>query len=293
MKRLPVAVVAALLTCAIPATALAQNREHQQMAAELRILQEQNLQLSLALQKTLVQLEEAVKSINTRLDASDAATRKALADQKLIIDSASTELRVIRERTQDSSTRIGTLTEEVEALRKSVTSLAAQQQQQMQLLQQQQPAIDPDTGLPIEPPPVASTAPPPPPASLGISPTRLYQSAWNDYTSGQFSLAISGFEQFLREFPTSELADDAQLHIGRSHMSERRFQEAAAAFSSLIRTYPSGDKLPEAHLELGQAQAQLGQTDLARKSWETVVNNYQGSSSESIARQRLQGLATP
>jgi tol-pal system protein YbgF len=174
-----------------------------------------------------------------------------------------------------------------------VTSLAAQQQQQMQLLQQQQPAIDPDTGLPIEPPPVASTAPPPPPASLGISPTRLYQSAWNDYTSGQFSLAISGFEQFLREFPTSELADDAQLHIGRSHMSERRFQEAAAAFSSLIRTYPSGDKLPEAHLELGQAQAQLGQTDLARKSWETVVNNYKGSSSESIARQRLQGLATP
>ena len=293
MKRLPVAAVAALLTCAMPATALAQNREHQQMAAELRILQEQNLQLSLALQKTLAQLEEAVKSINTRLDASDAATRKALADQKLIIDSASTELRVIRERTQDSSTRIGTLTEEVEALRKSVTSVAAQQQQQMQLLQQQQqPAIDPDTGLPIEPPPVAATAPPPP-ASLGISPTRLYQSAWNDYTSGQYSLAISGFEQFLREFPTSELADDAQLHIGRSHMSEKKFQEAAAVFSSLIRTYPSGDKLPEAHLELGQAQAQLGQTDLARKSWETVVNNYKDSSSAIIARQRLEGLASP
>jgi tol-pal system protein YbgF len=292
MKRLPVAAVAALLTCAIPATALAQNREHQQMAAELRILQEQNLQLSLALQKTLAQLEEAVKSINARLDASDMATRKALADQKLIIDNASTELRVIRERTQDSSTRIGTLTEEVEALRKSVTTMATQQQQLQQQLRQ--PAIDPDTGLPIEPPPAIAAGPPPPPsASLGMSPTRLYQSAWNDYTSGQFTLAISGFEHFLREFPASELADDAQLHIGRSHMSQKRFQDAATAFSAVISNYPSGDKLPEAHLELGQAQFQLGQSDLARKSWETVVNNYKDSSSAIIARQRLDGLGTP
>jgi tol-pal system protein YbgF len=287
--RLIGAVAVAVIVAALPARALAADKTHQQIMAELRMLQEQQQQLMLVLGG----LGDTLKALATRIDEQGGVTRKALADQKLIIDSASTELRVIRERTQDSSTRIGTLTEEVEALRKSVTSLAAQQQQQMQLLQQQQPAIDPDTGLPIEPPPVASTAPPPPPASLGISPTRLYQSAWNDYTSGQFSLAISGFEQFLREFPTSELADDAQLHIGRSHMSERRFQEAAAAFSSLIRTYPSGDKLPEAHLELGQAQAQLGQTDLARKSWETVVNNYKGSSSESIARQRLQGLATP
>ena len=252
------------------------------MAAELRILQEQNQQLSLALQKTLAQLEEAVKSINARLDASDAATRKALADQKLIIDNSSTELRVIRERAQDSSTRIGTLTEEVEALRRSLTTLTT-----TLAVQQQTRTVDPDTGLPIEQPqPVA----PPAVASLGVSPSRLYQTAWGEYTSGQYTLAISGFEHFLREFPTSELADDAQLHVGKSYMAQKKFQDAAAALSALIRNYPSGDKVPEAYLELGQAQRQMGQTDLARRSWEMIVNNYKDSSSAIIARQRLDGL---
>jgi tol-pal system protein YbgF len=274
MKTILAIVAALVLAGLTPAPAAAQNREHQQMAADLRILQEQNQQLSLALQKTLIQLEEAVKAITTRLDASDGASRKALADQKLLIDAVNTELRVIRERTQDSSTRIGTLTEEVEALRGSISTLATPA-----------PSFDPITGLTSE-----SLVAPPAPVRAGVSPSRLYQTAWTDYTAGQYSLAISGFEAFLRDFPTSEQADDAQLNIGNSYLAQRKFQEAATAFSAVIRLYPLGDKLPEAYLNLGQAQRSLGQTEAAQASWETVIQKYRTSSSAIIAQQRLDGL---
>jgi tol-pal system protein YbgF len=274
MKTILAIVAALVLAGLTPAPAAAQYREHQQMAADLRILQEQNQQLSLALQKTLIQLEEAVKAITTRLDASDGASRKALADQKLLIDAVNTELRVIRERTQDSSTRIGTLTEEVEALRGSISTLATPA-----------PSFDPITGLTSE-----SLVAPPAPVRAGVSPSRLYQTAWTDYTAGQYSLAISGFEAFLRDFPTSEQADDAQLNIGNSYLAQRKFQEAATAFSAVIRLYPLGDKLPEAFLNLGQAQRSLGQTEAARASWDTVIQKYRTSSSAIIAQQRLDGL---
>lgn len=280
MSRTNVVVaLAVVVACVAPADVRAQNREHQQMAAELRILQEQNQLLSQAIQKALQQLDLAVKSINERLDASDAASRKALADQKVQMDGLATELRVIKERTQDSSARIGTLTEEIEAMRGSLATLSAPPP----------PTVyDPFTGLPIDPPASAGVAPAP--SLLGISPTRLYQEAYSDYTAGLFDLAIDGFETYLREFPTYDQAGRAQLLIGDSYMQLKKHPEAMAAYRAVIDNYPSGDSVPEAYLGLGLAQRALGRIDEARTSWETVVQRYKDSSAAIIARQRLDGL---
>src|ERR1043166_3578867 len=79
----------------------AQNREHQQMAAELRILQEQAQQLTLA----LAQVTEALKTVNARLDATDRSIQKAFADQKLVLDNAAKDLDVVRQGTQDTNSR--------------------------------------------------------------------------------------------------------------------------------------------------------------------------------------------
>ena len=71
------ALVAGLL--ALPAApALAQRRELQQMAADIRILQEQT-QL---LQNALTSLTEALKAVNVRIDEQTGVTRKTFADAK-------------------------------------------------------------------------------------------------------------------------------------------------------------------------------------------------------------------
>jgi tol-pal system protein YbgF len=274
----PAVVLAVLCVAATPAAA--QNREHQQMAAELRMVQEQNQQLSLALQQTLNQLAEAVKAINARLDATEAATRKTLADQKLIVDGLATELRVIRERTQDTNTRLGTISEEIQSLRSVYTAAPAQSSTN---------ASDPPTA-PADalPSPVSAS-------SAGLSPSRLFDQAYADYTSGKYSLAVTGFEQFLKSFgPKSEKADDAQYYIGESNRELKRMPEAASAFTAVIQSYPNGDMAPMAYYRLGEAQRTLGQTDAARATWETLIKRFPDSNSAVLlAKQRLDGLPPP
>ena len=104
------AVGLALLSMAMPAAA--QNREHLQLAAELHMLQEQNQQLSLA----LTQLTDALKAVNARLDASEEFQRRRFADQEVLVKNLGSDLGTIRERTQDTDTRLRTLKDEIDAL---------------------------------------------------------------------------------------------------------------------------------------------------------------------------------
>src|SRR3954467_3089516 len=115
-------ILASLLAAAIvlaAAPARAANKEHQQLMADLRILQEQSQQL----QNLLGTLNDAIKAVNTRLDQQAETTRKAFADSKLVIDNLTNDVRVIREKLDDNNVRIGSLTQEVDAMRQSLQNL--------------------------------------------------------------------------------------------------------------------------------------------------------------------------
>src|SRR2546423_2657051 len=116
-KIFGVLLAAAIVLAATPARAA--NKEHQQLMADLRILQEQ----SQLLQNMLGTLSDAIKAVNTRLDQQAETTRKAFADQKLVIDNLSNDVRVIREKLDDNNVRIGSLTQEVDSLRQSLQQL--------------------------------------------------------------------------------------------------------------------------------------------------------------------------
>jgi TolA-binding protein len=127
---------------------------------------------------------------------------------------------------------------------------------------------------------------------VGLSPERLFITAQADYASGQFSLAVAGFEQFLRAFPTSERADDAQLAIGDAENAQMRFEEAIAAYNRVIQNYPKGDQVPWAYYKRANVQRRLGQVEEARASLEMAVKTAPGGQSEValLAKQQLDGL---
>ena len=209
---------------AVATPAVAQNREHQQLAAEARMLQEQTQQLAIA----IAALNETLKAINGRIDETNNANRKGFADQKLLIDNMANDVRVMRERTDDTNLRIASLREELEALRNSVTAI------QQAALSAQAPAAPLDPNAPIDPnaPPVATpVAPAPLPSTVGLSPTRMLEQARGDYFAGQYSLAIAGFEAFLKAFPRSESAGEAQFYIGESYAAQNRWSDAIAAYT--------------------------------------------------------------
>ena len=291
MKRVIVFALTAILTGSAP-SAYAQNREHQQMAADVRVLQEQTHQLATAVAAFSQALTESLKALNARLDQASDTSRKAFADQKILIDNIEDGVRVIRERSNDTNVRIGELREELEALRSTVQSL-------------QQSAVAPppfvDPSAPIDPKaPPATTAPqvtlppvsqPPPPSSTaGLSPTRLYETARADYFAGQWTSAINGFEAFLRAFPRSEQADDAQFHIGETYYAQNQWPQAIAAYNQVIQNYVGTNAVPDAYYKRGLAQERLGQADEARGSWEAVAKNFPDSDAGRLAKQNIDRL---
>ena len=66
----------------------------------------------------------------------------------------------------------------------------------------------------------AGAATPPP----NVSPQRTYDTAYSDYTAGQYDLAIDGFQTFLKYFPRHMNADDAQLNIGNALYNAGKYQ---------------------------------------------------------------------
>ena len=289
-KTISYVCVALCASWVAPVTGLAQNREHQQMTADVRMLQEQTQQLAITLAAANQALVEALKTLGTRLDDANVSMRKSFADQKVNIDSMGSDVRVIRERADDTNVRIASLREELEALRLTVQAL-----QQAALAPPPPPfdpnaPFDPDAPAPAPLPPAPVSVPAPLPSTAGLSPTRLYETARADYFTGQWTSAVSGFEAFLRAFPRSEQADDAQFHLGETYFAQNQWAQAIAAYNQVIQNYPGANAVPDAYYKRGLAQERSGIADAARASWEAVARNFPESDAGRLARQNLDRL---
>ena len=74
------------------------------------------------------------------------------------------------------------------------------------------------------------------PDTAGLSPNRVFDTAFSDYSSSQYASAIAGFQQVIKNFPTAERADDAQFFIGESLVNMNRLPEAIEAYN--LVTFP-------------------------------------------------------
>ena len=267
-----------VVSLAAPGAAAAQNREHQQLTADIRMLQEQTQQLAITLSALSTALNDALRDLSARLDQTNDLTLKGFADQRLVVDGLGTDLRVIRERVDETNVRVSTLGQEVDALRTTIPLLA----------QPLPDAADAEAGPGTEGAPAAGAEPAS--SAAGLSPTRMYEIAFADYAGGQWSLAVTGFEAFLRTFPTSEQADDAQFYVGETYFNQNLMPEAVIAYNRVIDNYADVNSTPLAYYKRGLAQERLGQFDEAEASWEEVVRNYAESDAGRLAQQNLDRL---
>lgn len=268
--RIATLVAVAILLPGSPAGAA--NREHQVMMAEIRMLQEQTQQLQLL----IATLADSVKQVTSKLDDQSTLTRKAFADQKVLVDNVAEGVRVLREKVDETNVRISSLTQEMEGLRVAIPT---------------QPA-------PGAPPPTAEGAAPAQPSAsgpvaAGASPQEIYRAAYADYTAGQWDLAIAGFQAYIKSFPKLQDADDAQLYIGESHFAAGRFKEAAAAYNDVVTTYPGTNAVPQAMYKLGLAYEKLGQPERARQTLDAVMKTFPDAAEATLAKQALDRLAKP
>jgi tol-pal system protein YbgF len=272
----PALIAAALLI--VPSAASAASKEQQLLMAELRIMQ-QNQQM---LQQSLLALAETLKTVTGRIDEQAGSSRKALADQRLLIEGMTETVRTLREKSDDTNVRLSSITQELESIRHTMATAPAPV---AVAPQPTDPAADPAAAALTPSPTTAAPIPAAPPP--GVSPQRTYDSAYSDYAAGQYDLAIVGFQTFLKFFPRHMSADDAQLNIGNSLYNGGKYREAVTEYQRVISDYAGTDSVPAAHYKLGQTYMALKQNDLARKQFETLMQAFPRSNEATLAKQAL------
>jgi len=283
MKKNAALLFALLALSARPA--LAADKQHLQMMAEIRLLQEQQQQL----QQLIGGLQDTLKALNAKLDDQGSATRKALADQSLAVNNIGENVRVLREKTDGIDVRISSVSQEIDALRQAIASQPPPQFAGVAPGSGTAPAgSNPGAPSPANPPTTGTGAVP-----AGVSPQRMYESSLDDYTAGRWDLAIEGFKNFIAAFPRFPQAADAEYNIGQSYYSQSKYPEARDAYLKVTTDYAQiaqASTLADAYYKLGMTYERLNNIDAAKQAYQTVVQKYASTSTATLANSALQRL---
>ena len=135
------------------------------------------------------------------------------------------------------------------------------------------------------------------PAGAGGSPSPsaaggqgAYAQAFEALKSGNYGAAIAGFRLYLADYPSGELADNAQYWLGETYYVTRDYDNAAVAFRAVGERWPNSRKAPDALLKLGFTQFELKQYPEARVTLTQVTKRFPDGEAAKLAAERLKRL---
>ena len=117
-----------------------------------------------------------------------------------------------------------------------------------------------------------------------------YKAAFDYLKSRNFPEAIKGFQAFLKTWPASTLAGNAQYWLGEAYYGNRDYESAAREFEKVRSLYPDSRKVPDASLKLGYSYYALKQWSKARKVLEEIRQHYPDTPVAGLAAERLKRM---
>ena len=117
-----------------------------------------------------------------------------------------------------------------------------------------------------------------------------YDAAFDLIKAKDFEKASQAFNAFLRKYPNSQYAGNAQYWLGEVNLAKGDLQAAGKAFASVSVTYPTHAKVPDSLFKLADVEQRLGNTDKAKGILRQLVSQFPGSSAAQLAQRDLQRL---
>ena len=249
------------------------HKDIERLQIQISSLQGQLADLQRVSEDTLKEL----KRLNESLAEQSASTRRLVADRRVQEEAISAALKDINDRVSDMSERLQAGAAAAAVPTPVVTNPA--------------PGIPPvaaggPAAAPITPGtqvPAGPTAPNP----QAPAPRELYTQAYADYARGNYDLAIQEYTDYLRNYPDTDLSDNAQYWIGECQYSKQKYPEAIEAWDELFRQYPSSDKIPDARFKKGMALERLGRRSQALLEYRFVAERFPNSEAGRKAREKL------
>lgn len=205
--------------------------------------------------------------------------------------------RILKARQQndfDMQRRIDTLQNEVLELR----GVAEQQNDQIsQILQRQRQlyeeiaaASSKATVAPQENTQAPSTSMPAASAST-LDETGSYERAVNlVLKERQYDAAIPAFRDFIKQYPDSAYAANANYWLGQLLYNKSDYESAKQAFSTVVSKYSDSSKRADSLVKLGMIAEKSNDKAGAKALYNKVLKEYANSASARLAQQQLSAL---
>jgi tol-pal system protein YbgF len=258
----------------------------------------------IALNRRVTKIEESQatvdKKLNQDLDARIQSIRSGTAETVSDMESLRSEIKMLSGRIEDNEQIIKRAVERdlgdqntmsLAQLTKKMDDLegAVRRQQEYLGLQTLPPAVEkveeeaPGTAEPAKE--KAGV-----PAVSESSEASLYDNALASFRKGNFEDAMGRFEEFLKKYPKSDRADNAQFWIGESYMSLKHYEQAILAYQKVIKDYPKGNKIPNAMLRQAMAFLEIKDQTSTKLLLRKIIKSYPKSNEAKIAAKKLQTL---
>ena len=257
---------------------------------------------SFAVSKEIVQLQTQVQALQDAMARMQQSFDERMGIMRNLVEGSTDKMNQINASLQelnknlasqhnDSAARNDQLSAQVQALHDSVDELKARLNKVANALEAMQAAqtnIQPSGPAtnPGQPGPTGSQ----PPAQQAPPPDVLYNNALTDYNTGKSDIAAQEFAEYIKFYPNTDLAGNAQFYLADLEYRQNDFEGAIRDYDKVLEQYPGGNKSAAAQLKKGMALAKLGRKSEAVKEYQSLLQRYPRSIEADQARQQLRAL---
>jgi tol-pal system protein YbgF len=241
-------------------------------------------------------LTEQLERIESRLKMTDGGNaqslRERLAESQVIVDQLRDEIRYLRGQIEETQYLIKqrqmvsggsgaepfTKLDEIEEMTRQTRNRVARIEQYLNLVEASKTPAEKS-----------------PPASVAVdreatSEADMYKAAMQAYGKDDYDTARRKFEAFLKKYPNSRNADNAQFWIGETYYREKWYEKAILEYQKVIDEYPKGNKVQASLLKQGLSFLNLGDKSNSRLILNELVSKYPQSNEASIAKEKLKEI---
>ena len=244
--------------------------------------------------KEIIQLQTQVQALQDQMGRMQQAFDERMGVMRNLIEQSTDNInkmtgsvsnleKALQQQNTDAAGKVDSLSGQVQALHDSLDELKARvakvskQLEDMQAARENVAAAGQPGALPVGNPP-APQAPPP---------DVLYNNGLRDYNSAKYELAAQEFTDYLKYYPTTDLAGNAQFYLADIEYRQGNYQQAVKDYDKVLEQYPSGNKAAAAQLKKGFALLELGDRSAGVRELNSLIARYPRSIEAQQARDRL------
>ncbi len=246
----------------------------------------------LQLQRDLALLQDQIRALQRSFDEKLAVTQQLLNQNLEAANRLSTSLAVLEKTVHGQekvlvapvanvSSRVDTLATQFQALRDAVDEMNSK------LSKLQQQVLDVKNAVTTLPPPPASQPSAP---VQQISAESLFKNAFRDYQASNFNLAGAQFTDYVKMFPNTDQAADAQYYLADIFYQQGQYDQAEAAFQQVLERWPESKRAPDALYKKGMSLLKQGRGDAAVREFRAVQSKFPRSPAATQAKEALSGM---